>query len=201
MSSGEADAIRVAHGDFALRAKPEQARRVIAITGIPGAGKSTLAAGIASRKGWQVLSTGDIARRVDPASLAVGGMADEIAFQGAFRAAMDEVDWSNPVILDGIPRSKGQIILLPYFTRILALNCRPDVAKDRLLRRGRPDDTEELIDRRIKEQTALLDVEHADGWLYQMAGWGAVVNTTYKSVDMILGDVLAYLDGEKKQAF
>lgn len=198
MSSGEADAIHVD-----IRPAPaDAARRVIAITGIPGSGKTTLAGGLAAHYGYRVIGTGDISRMVDPASLSGGGMADESLFQAAFRVAMDHIDdWSKPVIIDGLPRRREQITLLPYFTTMFGLTCRPDIARDRLLRRARPDDTEEIVARRVEEQSALLDIEHADGWMYQTVGWGRVINTSVKPIDAILHDVIEYLDGRKRQAF
>jgi adenylate kinase family enzyme len=196
VSSGEADAIHM------VMDRKDMPRRAIAITGIPGSGKTTLARGLAEARGWIVLGTGDIARRIDPESLVAGGMANEARFQVAFRAAMDAVDdWSKPLILDGIPRCQEQLVLLPYSTQIIGLTCRADIARDRLLRRGRPDDTPEIVARRVEEQSFLLDVRHADGWLYHVAGWGSVVNTSDKRPGVILRDVLAFLDGTKKQCF
>lgn len=180
---------------------PETLRRAIAITGIPGSGKSTLAVGLAKERGWTIMSTGDIARAVDPDSLGQGGMADEAAFQAAFHDALGVLDWSRTVVLDGIPRSPGQVPLLPSLTTVLMLTVRPDIARDRLLRRGRPDDQADLIARRVQEQSALLDVEHADGWAYRLAGWHGVINTSQKRPTDILHDVLAYLDGRKREAF
>lgn len=199
MSSGEADAVRVAYGNYDL--KPTPTLRVVAVAGIPGAGKTTLARALAEHYGWGYIGTGDTARAVDPKSLAQGGMADESLFREAFKMRLAK--WTGPemVVLDGIPRSRGQIELLPYFTTLLALTCRPDIARERLLRRGREDDTPDLVDRRITEQSDLLDVQHADGWLYTLAGWGRVINTSQKRPEEIAADVIAFLDGKKKQAF
>lgn len=190
MSSGEADAIR----------QPVRQRRVIAITGIPGAGKTTLTEALSEALGIRALSTGGIARMVDPQSRADGAMADEESFRAAFVAALREHSDAD-VILDGIPRSRGQLDLLPEGAKIIALTCRADIARDRLLRRGREDDQPEVIERRVREQGVLLDVDHADGWLYSVAGWGAVVNTSIKSPGQIAHDVIEYLQGRKKQAF
>jgi len=194
VSSGEADAIRPA-------GKADFARRVLAIAGIPGAGKTTLASALSEHYGYGILSTGDVARSVDPLSLADGGLADEDLFRVAFRVALDRQDWSKVVILDGIPRNRGQIDLLPYFAKIVVLVCRPDVAKARLLARGRSDDTPELVERRVREQSILLDADHADGWIYQVVGWGSVVNTTRKRPEDVAADMIDFLDGHKKQAF
>lgn len=176
-------------------------RRVIAITGIPGAGKTTLAKTVGAVLGYPVISTGDISRRVDPDGLAAGAMADEALLRRAFQQTLEDADWSTPNIVDGLPRSREQVALLPYFTRIVNLTCRPDIARDRLLRRGREDDTPDIVARRIEEQSELLDIKHADGWLYALAGWGWSVNTSYKSPEQVAEGVLAALTGKKMQAF
>lgn len=176
--------------------------RYVAIAGIPGSGKTTLARGLAEARGWVVLSTGDIARAVDPDGLAAGGLADESAFRRGWDAALASVkDTGTTVVFDGIPRSRGQLDLLPEGTKLLGLNVRPDIARQRLLLRGRPDDTDDIIGRRIEEQSALLEVRHADGWFYTVAGWGAVVDTSRKLPPAILAGVLGYLDGTRHEAF
>lgn len=176
-------------------------QRVIAITGIPGAGKTTLANGLVKARGWKVLSTGDIARRIDPAGVSAGVMAVEGAFRAAFAETFATLGQHPVVVLDGIPRSEEQLALLPEGTVIIGLNCRPDIAKDRLLRRERSDDTAEIIDRRIAEQTDLLGINRQDGWLFGAAGWGGVVATSIKSPGQILIDVIGYLEGRKREAF
>lgn len=176
----------------------------VAIAGIPGAGKSTLAAALHEALGWPVLSTGDIARRIDPESIANGGVADPAAFADAFRTAWSEAEFHGdyPVVLDGIPRYREQVDLLPDKTVLVALTCRPDIAIDRQLRRGRPGDEDRaLVEFRTRAQGDLLAVEQADGWLYTLAGWGAVVNTSQKSGQQIAQDVIDYLSGTKREAF
>ena len=175
----------------------------VAIAGIPGSGKSTLAAGLSDRLGWPVLSTGDIARKIDPASIAAGGVADPPAFARAFLAAYREAKpGAGTLILDGIPRYREQIDLLPERTVLIGLTCRPDIAIERQIRRARPgDDDVETVRFRTNTQAGLLEVDIADGWLYRLAGWGAVVNTSRDLPDVITAQVVAYLTGQKKQAF
>ena len=175
--------------------------KVLAIAGIPGAGKTELATRLSARFGWEVISTGDIARRVDPDSLAAGKLADESLFRRAFLEAFYGTKHDGPVILDGLPRSRGQIALLPEESMVIALTCRPDIAIERQKLRARPGDTDEIIEARTREQSDLLEVERADGWLYVFAGWNRTLNTSQRSREEIEERVSGYLTGEKREVF
>jgi adenylate kinase family enzyme len=177
----------------------------LAITGVPGTGKTTLATILSERLGWPILSTGNIARVIDPGGLSRGDMAEETGFALAFGLTyqkMLSLYPKAPVILDGIPRTVGQLeYLQPYSTRVLLLTARMDVAVDRLRRRGREDDTPELIERRIRQQGALLEIDNAKGWAFQIAGFHTSVNTTYKTPDVVAEGVIQYLLGNRTEAF
>ncbi len=177
---------------------------VVAITGLPGAGKTTLALGLSELTGWPIMSTGDIARRVDPAGLSRGELADEELFRAAFLGAIGA--FTPPVILDGLPRSRGQVELLPPDTIVLSLWCRHDIAVGRLLRRGRSDDTEALAKKRVEEQSVLLEFEHSDrygpvrGWARDLAGWQGSLNTSVNKPGWILERVFDYVMGKRRDA-
>lgn len=177
--------------------------KVLAIAGQPGAGKTTLANNLHEALGWPIISTGDIARRVDPEGLARGELADEAAFREAFFEAYYDLGptLAEPAILDGMPRSRAQLDYLPRERLLMGLTCRIDIAIERQLRRGRAGDSAEIIEKRTREQSALLEVDHADGWLYHVAGWGAVVNTSQKPPALIASQVLEFLRGERRQMF
>lgn len=170
----------------------------IAITGIPGSGKTTLAGALAVEFGLPVVSSGDIARRLDPEALARGEMANMRVLAQALMQTLDPLDgW----ILDGWPRTVAQYQLLDPEARLILLTCRADVAIDRQLLRGREGDTEEIIAKRTHEQAELLGMGTAVGWAGEAAGWGATINTTRKQPDLIAHDVAAFLRGEKREAF
>lgn len=172
---------------------------VVAITGLPGAGKTTLALGLSELTGWPVMSTGDIARRVDPAGLSRGELANEQLFRAAFLGALGS--YTPPVILDGLPRSRGQVELLPPDTLVFALWCRPDIAIGRLLRRGRSDDTEALAKKRVAEQADLLEFDlPGRGWAREIAGWEGSLNTSVAKPGWILERVFGYVTGERRDA-
>lgn len=159
--------------------------RFIAVSGIPGSGKTTLVRNLAtlhSREGWVYISSGDIGRRVDPGGVEKGELADEALFEVAFGDALREINGNaSVVLLDGIPRSRGQLSYLWPDTVVFALVCRPGVAFERLLHRGRSDDTPDIIRHRIDQQTALMDARHLDGWLYRAAGLHRMVDTSFLS--------------------
>lgn len=176
----------------------------VAIAGIPGAGKTTLAKALHERMGWPLLSTGDIARRIDPEAVALGEVAAEDAFADAFLERLHEIEiiGDYPVILDGIPRYRAQVDLLEDKTVLLGLTCRTDIAIQRQLLRGRPgDDNAAMVEHRTKTQAELLEANLADGWLYRLAGWGGVINTGRLRREQVADGAIAYLTGMKREAF
>lgn len=163
----------------------------VAIIGVPGSGKTTLAEGLSERLGYNVVSSGDIARAVDSASLAVGDLADE----ALFREAWARVALPPHAVIDGLPRSEGQVALLPDDATVILLTCRSDIAISRLLRRGRDDDRAEIAERRVTQQQVALE-----GWAYQLADWNGTINTTYLPKDRVLRQVVGYLMKSKPDA-
>ena len=127
----------------------------IAIIGQPGSGKTTLASILSGIFNVMVISSGDLARvhgftgseaekrgQLDP---------DEAKIRRLVREAIGN---SNQYILDGFPRTIDQIedLKLPldavtYLS--LTKEYGPAIGMERLLARGRPDDTEEIINARI----------------------------------------------------
>lgn len=175
-------------------------KRALFITGIPGAGKTTLAGYLARELKRTLVTMHELAALVDPGALETGDMADERAMRRAFVQAMDQYA-EDAIIVDGWPRTQQQSILLPDDSQVILLACRVDVARDRLLRRGRADDTPELATKRIFEQSALLEAEAMDSWVYRLVGWEGAINTTQRTAESVCRSVYRYLIGEKQQAF
>lgn len=169
----------------------------IAIGGIPGSGKSTLAAGLAGL-GYRVVSTGTIAREADAGSVAAGSLACEDKFRKLFGLTFEV---GPALIFDGIPRHRAQLSYLPSATLVLGLTCRIDIARARLLGRARSDDDSATIERRLKEQACLLEVDVRDGWFYRDLGWGRVINTSLRTPEEVLGRTMAFLRGHKSEIF
>lgn len=168
----------------------------VCVMGIPGVGKTTLASALAAHFSLPVITAGDIGRAVDPAAIARGDMADErLLREGVLAELSGHPEW----VLDGFPRTLAQALLLPPETVVIHLTCRPDIARERLLRRGRADDS--TIDKRLAEQSALMEIDKKDGWAYLLAGYGRNVNTSMKSAPTIAAAVVAHLSGQKAECY
>ena len=151
----------------------------VVLVGPPGAGKGTQAATLSDKLGVPHVSTGDLFRQhIDAESelgrrvkgiLDSGGLVpDELTIE-LVRERLAEPDTEDGFLLDGFPRNVRQADLL---SRILAerdekldavieLQVDEDVLVDRLMARGRADDTEDVIRHRqqvYRSETApLLD--------------------------------------------
>lgn len=145
--------------------------------GPPGAGKGTQSQIVAQELGLAHISTGDILRAAVANQTALGQEAkgfmdrgelvpDELVL-GLVRERLTEPDAQVGWILDGFPRNIHQAEALD---RLLAsigqspdhainLDVRDEVLVDRMLQRGRKDDAEAVIRRRLevyREQTEPL---------------------------------------------
>lgn len=170
--------------------------RGVFVTGVPGAGKTTLAGRIAKKDGRTFLSAHDIVELVDPAAIAEGRMANEHDMRVAFTALMRDYQDAE-FVMDGWPRNAGQSLLLPDDTITIHLRCDPAIAAYRLGRRGRTDDTPELITKRLLEQEAEFDGQ----WIKNLCGWHRTINTSKRTPDFLESTVMLYLTGQRKEVF
>ena len=175
--------------------------RVWFLTGTPGSGKTTLAHRLSAVYGRPVLSTGDIARRIDPEALARGDWADPDLFREAMRDEVDRISGGADAayIVDGYPRTLAQFQEIPAHPDLLVfyLCCVPsEIAVDRLTRRGRSDDTPDIIKTRVERQT-----EDLESWVRREIPWGHHLNTAKRTPDFVFETVRRYLDGERKEIF
>jgi adenylate kinase len=143
--------------------------------GPPGAGKGTQASRVAERLGIPHISTGDMFRYHVSAGTDLGKRVDSIMKAGDY--VPDEVtvemleeritqpDASGGFILDGFPRTEGQVEALEGLIgsdgldAVVVFDVSEDELVERMLGRGRPDDTEDTIRNRFKvyqEQTEPL---------------------------------------------
>ena len=178
-------------------------RRLI-ILGPPGAGKGTQAARIAEHYGIPAISTGDIFRANIRNGTELGKQVQEITASGGYVSdditnaivedRLNEDDAREGFLLDGYPRTTGQVTALDWMLgkhdhgldKVLALTVDEDAVVQRLLKRaeieGRADDTEEVIRERqaiYRRETAPLARVYAErGLLVEVDGMGEVDEVT-----------------------
>lgn len=151
--------------------------------GAPGAGKGTQAKVLADSCGIPHVSTGDILRSAVASQTALGVQAKGYMDRGdlvpdqlvvdLIRERLDESDAQTGWILDGFPRNVAQAAFLdelldkihqPY-DHVVNLDVPDEVLVNRMLSRGRADDTEAVIRNRLKvyrDQTAPLISFYSD---------------------------------------
>ncbi len=141
--------------------------------GPPGAGKGTQALALAEKLQIPHISTGDILRQALTARSPLGMEAQSYMDRGELvpdnlvqamvEERLQQSDIDSGWILDGFPRTVSQAEFLAALlqklghgsVQVINLDVPDDILIERLLGRGRPDDTEDVIRRR-------LEVYHAD---------------------------------------
>lgn len=151
----------------------------IIFLGAPGAGKGTQAKTLAENWGVPHISTGDILREAIKEQTALGVKAKSFVDSGQLvpselvqemvEERLGKADTSSGWILDGFPRTVEQADFLDNLLKktnnggvmVINLDVPDDVVVARLLARGRKDDTEDVIRRRLEvyrsETTPLID--------------------------------------------
>ncbi|AXH97584.1 adenylate kinase [Ornithinimicrobium avium] len=174
------------------------------LLGPPGAGKGTQAARVSAANGVPAISTGDIFRANIKNETALGRQVKEITASGGYvpdeitnaivRDRLAEQDAAHGFLLDGYPRTTGQVEALDAMLAeaghsldaVVELTVDTDEVVQRLLARaqdqGRADDTEEVVRERMRiyaEETAPLAAVYRErGLLSQVDGMGTVEEVT-----------------------
>jgi len=166
--------------------------------GPPGAGKGTQAGKVAGRLGIPHVSTGDMFRDHVARGTDLGKKVDEIMKAGDY--VPDEVtvamlseriaedDARAGFILDGFPRTEAQVESLDELLgeggldHVVVFEVDEDVLTERLLERGRADDTEETIRTRFRiylsQTQPLIDTYRERGITVFVDGIGEVEEVT-----------------------
>ena len=140
---------------------------MIILTGVAGAGKSMQGKILADEHGYAWISTGEILRVLVTGKRRQEMLEGKLLSDTEMIAILDKVfeliDPSQEFILDGFPRTvpqadwlldevhKGRFSL----TAVINLSASEDVVKERLITRGRQDDTDEAIAERFREYRAV----------------------------------------------
>lgn len=155
----------------------------LVLVGPPGAGKGTQAERLAKRLDVPHISTGDLFRANLEQQTQLGTEAKRYMDAGELvpdevtvamvRERLTEPDAAKGFILDGFPRNVGQAESLgemlvergESLDAVVEFQVPEDLLVQRLLARGRTDDTEDVIRRRqqvYRDETAPLLAHYAD---------------------------------------
>ncbi len=188
----------------------------VLIVGPQGAGKGTQATLLAKNLQVPHISTGDIFRANATAGTELGALAkkymdagdlvpDEVT-SAMVKARLEESDVDGGFLLDGFPRTVPQAQWLGDVLHenehdldaVLLLDAPDDVLMERMLARGRADDTAEAISRRLalyhSETKPLLD--YYSKILVAVNGVGAVEEVQQRALEALKRAV----DGDADQS-
>jgi adenylate kinase family enzyme len=150
-----------------MELKPEESQ-MVALVGLPGAGKTTVSMRLSAEFGWSRLSTGEALRGLASrdselsARLASGELGPEAVVAEIVQRFLAGVKIRR--VMDGYPRHRAQAEWLRINCsqlRVIHLVVPRSVATERLLNRrepgGRPEDNPVGIERRLDEAERDLD--------------------------------------------
>ena len=181
------------------------------LLGLPGAGKGTQAEFIVKDYPTVHISTGDIFRANLANDTSLGKQAREYMDAGnlvpdeitnamvADRLNQDDVQ-ANGFMLDGYPRNEAQAEFLDHYlaennsavSATLYFEVSDSLLRERLLGRGRADDTPEVIDNRLEVNKAanlpLVDYYKRAGVLHTIDG-GRELAEVYHEVKAVLDNL------------
>lgn len=172
------------------------------VMGPVGSGKSTQAELLAKALGLSLFNAGDLLyfkSQEDTSSgrkirqiMETGGLVGDQLVLGLIEEHLEGKEHTG-IIIDGFPRSlwQAQNFIFPI-DGVIYLVVRDEVNKERLLKRGRKDDTSEIIDKRLllyhKETEPILDFYRKKGILIEVDG--------ERSIEAIQKDIVAQVEGK-----
>lgn len=135
---------------------------MILMVGVPGSGKSTQSQLLAATGNYRWVYIGEVLRRTvsgeDAALMRSGKLLDDNKVISYLEQEIARIGEGPEIIIDGFPRSVFQTEWLigshasqAYAIRaVVHIQVEKEVVLERLVNRGRPDDTEEAIAARFK---------------------------------------------------
>lgn len=135
----------------------------ILLAGLPGSGKTTQAIKLAQELNVPLIRTGDILREMSTKEDGLGRRIKDIMDKGALveddlvaeivEKKLAEMGKETGFIMDGYPRTVEQINRFdPEFDVVFYLQISEQEIRNRLFKRGRFDDTPEIVNHRLKAQ-------------------------------------------------
>lgn len=164
----------------------------IVFLGPPNSGKGTQAVTLAKRLGIPAISTGemlraavdsgsDLGRRVQDV-MASGRLVDDVLISEVLERRLDEPDAHDGYLLDGYPRTAPQAETLSeilgrrgeWLDHVVLIDAPEKVLVERALKRGRQDDREDVVQKRLEvyrtQTTPLVARYAAEGLLRAIDG-------------------------------
>lgn len=166
--------------------------KLYVILGMPGAGKDTQADLLAAATGARIIKTGELARQAalhDPVidkALQIGELVSDGQINQMVEAELKHALKSEMVIFDGYPRHVGQSQWLDgvlgnldeALAQVFYLELTRATAHARLSKRGRRDDTTDIVSRRLEvfeeETRPVIEYYGKQGKLVEVDGEGSI---------------------------
>ena len=140
---------------------------MIVLMGVAGSGKSMQGRLFADENGYAWISTGELFRVLVTGERRQQMLEGKLLSDNEVIELVDRsfklIDMSQEFVVDGFPRTQAQAEWLldqvkagrMKLTAVINLNASPEVVKQRLLSRGRQDDTEDAIKQRFIEHETM----------------------------------------------
>lgn len=174
----------------------------ILLSGPAGSGKTTQAEILSKELGINFINTGDLLREIAEKNTEEGRVINKALDSGQFadnklvakivKDKLSEQKYSNGFITDGYPRNLDQLNYFdPGYDKVIYLDVPDLIVYERLLKRGREDDTPEVIEKRLKlyhqRTTEVLDYYQQLGKLVKVDARGSVTEVSQKVRKIIEG--------------
>ncbi|WP_420611930.1 adenylate kinase [Candidatus Spongiisocius sp.] len=179
----------------------------ILFLGAPGVGKGTQAERVGEVMSIPHISTGEMFRRHVGSKTALGLRVEEILARGdlvpdsltveMILERLRDPDTTDGLILDGFPRNVAQVQALDEaigdraLDAVVVLEASNEVLQERILARGRTDDTPESVSNRLdvyeRETAPLIDVYRERGLVVKVDGVGEIQEITAKILTALAG--------------
>lgn len=133
----------------------------IMITGAQGSGKTTQAELLSKKLGLPMVGTGTLLREfaagdskeslMTREALRLGQLVDDRIVCSLVEKKLNQKECRDGFVVDGYPRSPSQLKhYSPYYNQVFYIDISDEEAVNRLLKRGREDDTYQAIKERLE---------------------------------------------------